>query len=189
MEANEPAVARQLWGTNRGCWREFVWEPDEVDLRPIRIPEYALHARAARLAAIADDPSPADLLASQGERLLDRHPLMPPQERQPSVDRLMMCDCFHQGLASLPHKSLGCQQHNFRMSNDLSDIPTTFMESVNKCDKLHLRSICVQDPGLSHHGAASPGLCPLGCVRSPSGAFLELRNLRDRVARSLSSAT
>ena len=163
MEANEPAVARQLWGTNRGCWREFVWEPDEVDLRPIRIPEYALHARAARLAAIADDLSTASLLASQGERLLSRHPLMPPlpgssdaggedadQTRKTSVGRLMMCDCFHQGLGSAAHKSWRCQQHNFRMCPDLSDIPSTFMEGINKLDKLHLRSVCVQDPGVSH---------------------------------------
>ena len=56
-------------------------------------------------------------------------------------------------MASLPHKSLGCHQHNLRMCPELSDIPTTFMESINKVDKLHLRSVCVQDPGLSHDGA------------------------------------
>lgn len=161
MEANEPAVTQQLWGSKRGCWREFAWKADEADLTPISIPEYGQEARAARLAAIADDPSTAELLASRGEHLLDRHPLMPPQDRETSVDRLMMCDCFHQGLASLPHKSLGCHQHNFRMCPDLSDIPTTFMESINKVDKLHLRSVCVQDPGLSYHGAERCSLlCP-----------------------------
>ena len=170
MEANEPANTRELWGSKRGCWREFAWERDKMDLTPIRIPEYSLEARAARLAAIADDPSTAILLASRGESLLSRHPLMPPlpgasdaggsdaggedadqaAARAASVMRLMMCDCFHQGLASAAHKSISCQQHNFRMCPDLSDIPTTFMESINKVDRLHLRSICVQDPGVSH---------------------------------------
>ena len=61
-----------------------------------------------------------------------------------------MCDAFHQGMAALSHKADACKQHNFRMCPDLSDIPTTFMESINKVDRLHLRSICVQDPGVSH---------------------------------------
>lgn len=36
MEASEPINAKALWGSKRGCWREFAWEPEEVDLSPIR---------------------------------------------------------------------------------------------------------------------------------------------------------
>ena len=31
MEANEPDVTRQLWGSKRGCWREFTWDAAKAD--------------------------------------------------------------------------------------------------------------------------------------------------------------
>jgi hypothetical protein len=156
LEANEPANARKLWGSKRGCWRKFDWE-GKADLSPISIPEYAAESRARRLAEIADAPNTATLLKSRGELLLERHPLMPPVSGERGAHpceycgRLMMCDAFHQGLGSLSHKGEGCRQHNFRMCIECRDIPTTFMESINKVDKLHLRSVCVQDPGAPHH--------------------------------------
>lgn len=112
------------------------------------IPEYESLARARMLHEIADAPSTAELLASKGDRLLERHPLMPEDTR---IMRCMMCDCFHQGAASEHHKTWMCSQHDFRMCPAFRDIPTTFMESINKVDRLHLRSICVQDPGKPQH--------------------------------------
>ena len=194
VEASEPSTAQRLWGRCRGCWRKFGWQRDEMDLTPISIPEYDARARATRLAEIADDPATAALLASGGELLLERHPLMRPRKK-PSAEsagsaasaaaaagsasgsgggsdgsgggsdgepltecgecedqeedgRLVMCDCFHQGMGSIHHKSDQCQQHNIRMCPQLNDIPTTFMESINKVDRLQLRSVCVQDPGV-----------------------------------------
>ena len=171
MQATEPEAAKALWGKNRGCWREYKLEAKDMNLSPITIPDYEDEARALRMAAIADAPETAELLSSKGERLLDRHPLQPthPVEGE-EVGRCVMCDAFHQGLASESHKHPRCRQHAFRMCHNLRCVPTTFMESANKRDRLHLRSLCVQDPGMSPSGielvplAYSPALaCHLSC--------------------------
>ena len=171
MEASERDNAHKAWGTRRGCWRDFVWgASSEMDLTPISKPEYASEARAHRLAEIANDPATAALLASRGELLLQRHPLLPPlgeaggSSYADGIGVHVMCDAFHQGMAALHHKADTCKQHNVRMCPQINDIPTTFMESINKLDKLHLRSVCVQDPGVLAHRRAH------GCTSAQSTA-------------------
>ena len=144
---NDPDGAAQTLGPNRGCPKAWNSAPPGLVLDPVAIPELLPGAERdlAMENPTIDGKSVRDyaeeVLAARGCKRYRPHPFM-----QKHLWRLILSDRFHHGIMKKTHKKPTCFQRVIAQCSSLSDVRTSFMESVNARMNRRLKTVCTVDP-------------------------------------------
>jgi hypothetical protein len=142
-QALAPSEFKELYGTNRGCPREWCATPDTTCLQPVEIPELAdEHIRRKSVLDPALQAEVCDIRAAKGAKRTAHHPFLRGAHRW----RLCLTDRLHQSVKKKTHKRLSCQQHLASIVATLAHDRTAIMESLNSRLNRRLKTLCTLTP-------------------------------------------
>ena len=134
---------KALYGSFRGCPREWHADPDTSVLLPVEIPELAdEHIRRKSIYDPDIKAAASAIRAAKGKMRTARHPFL----RGKHQWRLCLTDRLHQSIKKKTHKRTSCQQHLACIVKTLAHDRTAIMESLNARLSQRLKTLCTLSP-------------------------------------------